>query len=97
MVTRLEKEKSEVLRREETKFEAKVSSLKAINDKISKKLVTLDETQEDCHALQKSYGEAVQIIEEQKRELTTMVHECEEYRQRNGSLEEELKDLQGML
>jgi hypothetical protein len=58
-MTRLEKEKEELLKREEHKFETKVNSLKAINDQISKKLVTLDETQEDFQALQKNYGEAV--------------------------------------
>jgi hypothetical protein len=31
---------------------------------MSKKLLTLDETQEDFSILQKNYGEAVQIIED---------------------------------
>jgi hypothetical protein len=44
---RLDKEKEELLRREEHKFDSKVNSLKAINDQMSKKLITLDETQED--------------------------------------------------
>jgi len=47
LVSRLEKEKAELLKREEHKFDTKVNSLKAINDQISKKLVVLDETQED--------------------------------------------------
>lgn len=47
MMLRLEKEKDEMLRREEHKFDSKVNSLKAINDQMSKKLITLDETQED--------------------------------------------------
>lgn len=47
LMLRLEKEKDEMLRREEQKFDSKVNSLKAINDQMSKKLITLDETQED--------------------------------------------------
>lgn len=47
MMLRLEKEKDEMMRREEHKFDSKVNSLKAINDQMSKKLITLDETQED--------------------------------------------------
>lgn len=44
MVTRLEREKTEVLRREEQQHEQRVSQLKAINDQMSKKLVVFDET-----------------------------------------------------
>ena len=47
MMLRLEKEKDEMLRREEQKFDSKVNSLKAINDQMSKKLINLEETQED--------------------------------------------------
>ena len=64
MVLRLDKEKEELLRREECKFDTKVNSLKAINEQMSKKLLTLGETQEDFTVLQKNYGEAVQIIED---------------------------------
>ena len=64
LIQRLEKEKDEVLRREEHKFDSKVNSLKAINDQMSKKLISLDETQEDFQVLQKNYGEAVQIIDD---------------------------------
>jgi chromosome segregation ATPase len=59
LMARLEKEKEELLKREEHKFETKVNSLKAINEQISKKLVTLDKTQEEFQDLQKNYGEAV--------------------------------------
>jgi hypothetical protein len=38
--------------------------MKALNDQMTKKLVTLDETQEDFNSLSKNYSEAVQIIEE---------------------------------
>jgi hypothetical protein len=44
LIARLDKEKAELLKREEHKFDTKVNSLKAINDQISKKLVVLDET-----------------------------------------------------
>ena len=47
MMVRMEKEKEELMRREEQKFDNKVNSLKVINEQMSKKLVTLDETQED--------------------------------------------------
>jgi predicted metal-dependent hydrolase len=43
--------------------------------------------------LQKNYGEAIQIIEDQKRELQTLVREQEDMRLRSNSLEEELKDV----
>jgi hypothetical protein len=36
---------------------------------MNNKLVNLNETEEDFSALQKNYNEAVQIIEDQKREL----------------------------
>ncbi len=97
LISRLEKEKEDHLRREEHKFDSKVSSLKAINDQMSKKLITLDETQEDFQALQKNYGEAVQIIDDQKRELQALVRDNEDYRNRNGQLEDEVKDIQTML
>ncbi len=47
--------------------------------------------------LQKNYGEAIQIIDDQKRELQQFFREQEDMRLRNNSLEEELKDVQGML
>ena len=53
-----------MLKREEHKFDTKVNSLKAINDQITKKLVVLDETQEDFQVLQKNYAEAIQIIDD---------------------------------
>ena len=97
LVARLEKEKAESLKRTEQNFDTKVNSLKAINDQISKKLVVFDETQENFQVLQKNYGEAIQIIDDQKRELQQFFREQEDMRLRNNSLEEELKDVQGML
>ena len=47
--------------------------------------------------LQKNYGEAVQIIDDQKKELQMLVRETEELRNRNSSVEDELKDVQQML
>ena len=47
--------------------------------------------------LQKNYGEAVQIIDDQKKELHMLVRETEELRNSNSSVEEELKDVQSML
>ena len=47
--------------------------------------------------LQKNYEEAIQIIDDQKRELQQFFREQEDMRLRNNSLEEELKDVQGML
>lgn len=47
--------------------------------------------------LQKNYGEAVQIIDDQKKELHMLVRETEELRNRNSSVEDELKDVQQML
>ena len=47
--------------------------------------------------LQKNYGEAVQIIDDQKKELHMLVRETEELRNSNSSVEDELKDVQSML
>ena len=47
--------------------------------------------------LQKNYGEAVQIIDDQKKELHMLVRKTEELRNRNSSVEDELKDVQQML
>lgn len=72
-------------------------SLKSINEQMSKRLIDLDETQEDFQSLQKSYNEAIQIIEDQKRELQSIVADHEDLKSRNGQVEDELGDVQGML
>ena len=64
---------------------------------MSKRLIDLDETQEDFQSLQKSYNEAIQIIEDQKRELQSIVADHEDLKSRNGHVEDELGDVQGML
>ena len=97
LVIRLEKDKEDSLKREEQKYESKVHSLKSINEQISKRLIDLDETQEDFQSLQKSYNEAIQIFEDQKRELQSIVADHEDLKSRNGQVEDELGDVQGML
>lgn len=97
LVIRLEKDKEDSLKREEQKYESKVHSLKSINEQMSKRLIDLDETQEDFQSLQKSYNEAIQIIEDQKRELQSIVADHEDLKSRNGQVEDELGDVQGML
>ena len=44
---RMEREKDDVQRREEQKFEHKVSALKNLNDQLNMKLGTLNDTEED--------------------------------------------------
>lgn len=61
---RMEREKDDALRREEQKYEAKINSIKALNDQLNNKLGTLHDTEDDFSALQKNYNEAVSIIEE---------------------------------
>ena len=51
----------------------------------------------DFQSLQKSYKEAIQIIEDQKRELQSIVADHEDLKSRNGQVEDELGDVQGML
>lgn len=97
MIQRLEKEKEDTLRREEQKHELKLNSIKALNDQLNAKLAALSETEDDFSALQKNYNEAVGIIEDQKKELQQALREIEDQRTRNGQLEEEVKDVQGML
>ena len=97
LVIRLEKDKEDSLKREEQKYESKVHSLKSINEQMSKRLIDLDETQEDFQSLQKSYNEAIQIFEDQKRELQSIVADHEDLKSRNGQVEDELGDVQGML
>ncbi len=69
LIMRFDKEKEDLLKRDEQKYEIKINSLKALNDQMNQKLTYLNETEEDFQALQKNYNEAVQIIEDQKREL----------------------------
>eukprot|EP00347_Sterkiella_histriomuscorum_P008368 403345367 len=97
LIFRLEKEKDDALKREEAKYEVKVNSIKALNEQLNSKLGTLHETEDDFSALQKNYNEAVGIIEDQKRELQSALHQIDDLRVRNGTLEDEVKDIQGML
>lgn len=97
LVIRLEKDKDDSIKIYEQKYESKVHSLKSINEQMSKKLIDLDETQEDLQSLQKSYNEAIQIIEDQKQQLQSIVADHEDLKSRNGQVEDELGDVQGML
>lgn len=47
LVEKLEREKDDILKREESKYDAKVSQLKNANDKMSKQLNILDEVQDN--------------------------------------------------
>lgn len=47
MIMRMEKEKEDMMRREEHKFELKLNSLKSLNDQLNHKLGSLSETEED--------------------------------------------------
>jgi hypothetical protein len=51
LIMRLDKDREEVLKREEQKFDLKLNSIKALNDQLNSKLLNLNETEEDFQAL----------------------------------------------
>ena len=53
----------------ESKWEGRVKELKHINDQMTRKLRSLEDTKELAEDLQKRYSEAVQIIDGQKRDI----------------------------
>ncbi len=93
LMARLKKEKEDIA----FSYEKKISNLKSSNDNLNLKMQSIDETLEDFGILQKNYNEAVQIIEDQKREMHLVLRENDELKQRNAHLEEEVKDIQSML
>ena len=93
MVVRHDKEREDILKREGHKYESKVNSLKSINEQMAKKMLSFDELQEECMNLQKNYNEAIQIIDEQKRENEHVGRDNEDNKQRSNQLEDELKDV----
>ena len=55
MIMRMEREKDELQRKEEQKYEYKINSLKSINDQLNMKLGTLNEAEDDYSAMHKNY------------------------------------------
>lgn len=62
----------------ENKWEGRIKELKHINDQMTRKLRSLEETKELAEDLQKRYTEAVQIIDNQKRDLHQMNQDNDE-------------------
>ena len=56
-------------------------------------MLSFDEMHEEYSNLQKNYNEAIQIIDEQKRENEHVGRDNEDYKQRSNQLEDELKDV----
>ena len=59
LIMRLEKEKEEILKKEEQKYESRIRDIKQVNTQINQKLTTLQGTEEDFQILQKNYNEAI--------------------------------------
>lgn len=47
LILRLEKEREDCLKREESKYDLKINSLKQLNDQLNSKLGMLNDTEED--------------------------------------------------